>query len=313
MTRILFYILILIPISTSAQSDNFEHVDNYVLAQRFSDDISISELTTRLTEPFDTDILKTRAIYDWIAKNIDYDFQGYKNNFWTNYPSDSAILNDTYKFRKGVCSGYAHLFKYMLELCSIESEVISGHSRTGLDNFFLFKSNHDWNTVKINKEWKLFDVTWARESNDTIIDYFWFNTDPDIFILWHFPEDNSWLLTDKAFSIEDFYNFPVYSKLFYQVDFASYFSYKGYFVTSNDTVRIDLKPNFDCIILSELYDLEAQKWETPDLIDETKESGYCYILIKNKGKYILKLSAARNLEDDFVIYENLILYSIENK
>jgi transglutaminase/protease-like cytokinesis protein 3 len=313
MTRLLLNILILLPLSIFAQIKDFESVDDFVQSQQFEENTSIAKLTIELTKTYDEEILKVRAIYDWIASNIDYDTEGYENNFWTHYPSDMAILNDTYKLRKGVCSGYSHLFKYMLELCDIESEVISGFSRTGLDNFFPHKANHDWNAIKIDNEWKLFDVTWAREKGDTILDYFWFDTKPDDFILWHFPQNESWLLTDKDYSLQDFYNFPVYSKLLYQTDFISGFSKKGYFVAIDNTIRIDLKPNFNCFMITKIYNLETQEWENPEMTDRTKESGYFKILLKDKGKYILKLSVGRNLENGFVIYNDLILYTIENK
>ena len=75
--------------------------------------------------PFSSDLLKVRALFFWLAANlIEYDYKDNETGLWTNYASVKEKLNDTYKFRKGVCSGYSHLFKYMLRLSGIRSRVI---------------------------------------------------------------------------------------------------------------------------------------------------------------------------------------------
>ncbi len=77
------------------------------------------------------------------------------------------------------------------------------------------KSDHAWNAVKINGDWKLIDVTWAAGAATGNPPKFEFNfndkyffTDPDVFFLNHFPDDKRWLLTNKTES--DFANLPLY-------------------------------------------------------------------------------------------------------
>jgi hypothetical protein len=275
--------------------------------------IDIEELTTKITEPFKTDIEKTRAIYFWIASNIKYDYAGVKTNSWTHYPSESSLINDTFRFKKGFCSGYSHLFKYMLELCNIECEVINGYSRTTIDDFSPKESDHAWNSIKINNKWSLYDVTWATDSLGENIHDFWFNTNPNIFIMSHFPIDDSWTLTEKKYSLEDFYQFPIYTTYYYYHNFSQDYSSKGFFKICTDTVLIKLRPNIDCLILPKLYDIEKKVWTSPKIIDRTKDLGYFSVILTGKGEFILSVKALYTSDSEFSISPNIVFYMIENE
>ena len=305
------FFLILIPFFSYTQ--DFEKVDRFVASLKLDKTITIDNLAKEITKPFKTDIDKVRAIYYWQAENIIYDYQGFKSNYWTNYPSEDSLINNTFKFRKGVCSGYAHLFKYMLEQCDIESEVITGYARNSLETIFLNETNHDWNVVKIDKKWYLFDVTWARNTLKKKVDNFWFMTSPDIFILNHFPEESSWTLTSKKYSLDEYMNFPIYSNLFFETKFTKEISKKGHFVASNGSVRILLKPTIDCTIICKLYDPETKEWSSPKIVDKTKLSGYIDLTLEKKGKFVVQIGAIEKCGSGFFTYDNLMYYTIENK
>ena len=149
---------------TSLFGQKYKHVDSYVESLKINKAASIESLSKKLIEPFKTDLDKTRALYYWLAKNIVYDYEGCETNYWNNYKSYEDIINDTFTFRKGICSGYSHLFKRMLELSDIESEVINGYARNDLQTVFLNESNHVWNKVLIDGQWHLLYVTWARDT-----------------------------------------------------------------------------------------------------------------------------------------------------
>ena len=155
MIRLLTIILLLTPCIAYSQNNDFSEVDNYVESLKVDKDISISDLTKKLTMPFSSDLLKTRAIFYWIASNIEYDHGDNETTSRTSYPSVKEKINDTYNFRKGECRGYSHLFKYMLELSGIKSTVITGYSRTDLKNCFPHNPDHAWNSVKIEDKWYL--------------------------------------------------------------------------------------------------------------------------------------------------------------
>jgi len=78
----LTYILIFIPIGLFSQQ--FERVDSYVDNLTVNKTIEMDDLTSRLTEPFSEDIDKVRAIFYWIADNIEYDYENFKNKTITS-------------------------------------------------------------------------------------------------------------------------------------------------------------------------------------------------------------------------------------
>lgn len=118
MIRVIILLILLIFSGQSfGQNSRLEEVDSYVDGLSLDKNISLNNLVTVLTKPF---------VYYWIAKNIGYDYEGAKTHYWRKYPSYDAMISDTYKLRKGICSGYSHLFKRMLSIARIECEVVNG-------------------------------------------------------------------------------------------------------------------------------------------------------------------------------------------
>lgn len=132
-------------------------MDKYVDELQSNKNISLDNLVISLTKPFDIPTLKTRAIYYWIAKNIDYDHEGFRTGYWKRHSSEQSMLIDVYKLKKGICSGYAGLFKYMLNKVKIDCNVINGYLRYDLETVIVDSVNHAWNAVKLNNKWYLFD------------------------------------------------------------------------------------------------------------------------------------------------------------
>jgi transglutaminase/protease-like cytokinesis protein 3 len=101
---------------------------------------------------------KIEAIFCWIAQNISYDFEVI-NNPGTYIETDaySVLYN-----RQTVCQGFSELFKLLCNTAGIECRVIYGWVKV---RGFSIKSgdgtNHAWNMVKLNDEWKLVDVTFG--------------------------------------------------------------------------------------------------------------------------------------------------------
>jgi hypothetical protein len=307
-------ILLILSQQSFSQDPGFGKVDNYVDGLGLDKNISLDNLVSTLTKSFASPTLKTRAIYYWIAKNIQYDYEGYKTDYWKKYPSNLAILADTYKFRKGVCSGYSHLFKYMLTKAKIECEVIDGYARVGLETVIVAEPNHAWNAVKLNNKWYLFDVTWAFDTSTNKVDEFWFKTPPNLFILSHYPEQPNWTLLDENVNLPDFKNSPVYTKELIDMSIVKEFSKKGFYQAVDNIIIIDLKINKEYIWLTRLYDLEKGDWFSPTKVeDRAFEKGYIKLTTERKGKFILQLNAAKNIEGGFTISDDLVYFIIENK
>jgi transglutaminase/protease-like cytokinesis protein 3 len=304
-------IIILFLIVINGKSQDFARIANYV--NSLNSEEEIEALTSQLVKPYQTDIDKTASIFYWIAKNIKYDFKGFENDFWKFYESDQKLIEDTYKFKKGVCSGYARLFSYMLRLCEIESKVVMGYSRTDLETFNLTETNHDWNVVKIENDWYLFDVTWAWNRTKNKLSDFYFRTSPEIFILNHFPIEQKWTLLHSTFTLEDYLNFPLYNPIFHKIGFTKEVSKKGYFEAKDDTVSIDLKPTKDYLVSVKLYDLEKNEWFSPLNADQTRKEGKIKFHLDRKGDFIMKIGALLLNGNSYKIYNKLIYYRIRNE
>lgn len=314
MRVVILTILIFLSRHTFSQDVGLEKVDNYVETLKVDKNISVDNLVLSLVKPFASPTLRTRAIYYWIAKNINYDYEGYKTDYWDRYPSEQAILMDTYKFRKGICSGYAHLFKYMLTKAKVECEVVDGYVRADLETVIIGESNHAWNVVRLNNKWHLFDVTWGWDTLKNDVDDFWFKTSPSVFILSHYPENPKWTLLEENISLTDFKNRPIYTRSCLDMSIVSEFSKKGYHQAVNGIVSIDLKTSKDYVWLTKLYDVDKGDWfSAKDVEDRVFEKGFMELSIDRKGKFILRLGVAENLEKGFTIHEELIYLIVENQ
>jgi len=304
----LAFILIFIPLGLFSQQ--FEKVDSYVETFDSDKSLTLEKLVKKLTKPFPKDVEKVRAIFYWIADNIEYDFASFKDNTVTTTQVQPETV---YNKRKAVCEGYSNLFKAMLNSCNIESEVISGYARNDIETIFLYDSNHAWNSAKINNRWYLFDVTWARDTLNKKVNDFYFQTEPEIFILNHYPTDYHWSLLKTKYSLDDYMKFPIYTNLFHELQFTEKISKQGYFKAQNDTVTINFKPRFECILLTRLYDLDKNEWIPTQMGEFIRGDDLFILYIPRKGKFVLRIGALIQNDSKGAVYDSIIYYLIENE
>jgi len=300
----------LITFSIGVYSQDFKKVDSIVESFKFDKSLALDKLTEKVTKPFTKDIDKTRAIFYWIADNIEYDYKNFKDK---TVSSEQVKPEIVYHKRLAVCEGYSNLFKYMLDYCDIESEVISGYARNDLESIFVNESNHAWNSVKLNNKWYLFDVTWARDTLNKKVDDFYFQTDPETFILNHYPLDYEWSLLKTKYSLEDYMKFPIYTNLYYDLKFTDNPSKTGYFKAINNTVMVKIKPRFECLLLTTLYDVENGEWIKTQMGQFTQGNDFFKLYIPSKGKFILQLGALTQNDSTGMIYDSIIYYVIDNE
>lgn len=214
----------------SANAQDFAKVDNAVKGYTKSF-ASPDKLATQIGKDFTRDDEKARAIFTWIATNIKYDYAAYGVNekpvAYSFRTEDEKIAKQkalktelaqkTLKSKKGVCQGYATLYAVVADNLGLETEIISGTSKSHPMHIGKAPgaSDHAWNAVKIGGEWKLLDATWGAGTmvgakpefvfkfNDK-----YFFSDPDTFFLNHFPDDKKWLLTKRT--EKEFANLPLY-------------------------------------------------------------------------------------------------------
>jgi transglutaminase/protease-like cytokinesis protein 3 len=225
-------------ISVGAPAE-YEVIDSYARKTPDSYARSAKTLSTYLTAPARSDFAKVRSIYAWIMSHIQYDYAGY-STFLDEY--EPASVAQTLRSRRAVCTNFAVLFKHLLVSAGIQAVTIRGYSRRGdvQAGFPLREVDHEWNAVKIEGDWYLFDLTWASTSgqpgkpND-----FYFLTDPQAFIAQHFPVESRWQLLDRPVSKTDFDRFPNYRDAYFELGFNPYFPKQGLLRASGD-VQVSL-------------------------------------------------------------------------
>ncbi|NMH26854.1 transglutaminase domain-containing protein [Flavobacterium silvaticum] len=207
------------------------------------------QLADRINRDFKDPADKARAIYSWIAFNVRYDLSEMRSlrdgrvAFTYSDERDKQLklrkynldlANKTLRTGKGVCRGYAALFDVVAYLTGLEATTIPGTSKTSPAHIgkMPVSSDHIWNAVLINGNWEMLDVTWASGAVNTDSGKFeskfnpgYFFTNPYIFFLNHYPDDESWLPKDLNASI--FAKLPLFYGNYINADYTVTFPQSG--------------------------------------------------------------------------------------
>jgi len=200
----------------AAFSENFRELDRYAMETPATAEETLQSLAAWLISPASDDLEKTRLIFTWIATNVSYDYNGYRTGNYADVSAEGVLRN-----RVSVCEGYSNLFCELGRLAGLDIVKIIGYAK-GLSytpGKRFSDTNHAWNAVKIDGQWKLFDVTWAVEPGSEIDD-FWFSTRPDEFIFTHLPEDDSWQLLQTTVTKSQFEEMPFIQGSFFELGFS---------------------------------------------------------------------------------------------
>lgn len=149
---------------------------------------------------------QSRAIFIWIAKNIQYDID---NMFAINfYQKTNEIIDKVLSTRKGICMSYAELFNEIANKVGVKTYVISGYTK---QNGFVDYIPHAWCASTIDSAWFLFDPTWGSgymQNGKFVkqINNYYYKTKPEQIIKSHMPFDPLW----------QFLNYPITNQEFYE-------------------------------------------------------------------------------------------------
>lgn len=147
-----------------------------------SGNAKIVELSHILVNEAMSDQNKVKAIHDWVAGNIEYDYQAYLDGIY-NMKTASATLSD----KKGLCGGYAYLFAALCRAADLPAKVIYGQAKSSKGWAI---QDHAWNEVLVDDEWMIIDTTWDSgyiRDNQFIpsLTYDYFDPNPQDFALTH--------------------------------------------------------------------------------------------------------------------------------
>lgn len=221
---------------------DYKEVDSFAKTVRYKGDIH--QLGYQLTKPYNTSILKARAIFIWITDNIAYDYKSFNKQKEIKGPKckegmncdlilaewEEHYLKKVIRKRKGVCDAYARLFKKMCDLAGLKSEYIEGYTRTkpyqvGSAGVV----NHAWNAIYLDSAYYLLDATWASggcaedEDEGKLLyfekrfnEYYWLTPSKD-FIRDHYPKEGKWVFetnyTKEKFAANPYYESEIIPKI----------------------------------------------------------------------------------------------------
>lgn len=193
-------------LSAQKTTNAYAAVDKKALEIPESQTSTTNDIAAYIKQNFSTETDKARAIFIWIATNIEYDIE---NIFAINfYEKDEDRIKRVLTIRKGICSHYAALFHDIASKAGLRSYIIVGYTK---QNGFTDYIPHAWCAASIDNAWYIFDPTWGSGyvNNSKFykkINNEYFKALPSVMIASHMPFDFMW----------QFLNYPVTNQEFYE-------------------------------------------------------------------------------------------------
>jgi transglutaminase/protease-like cytokinesis protein 3 len=296
MHKISFFILIILLYNPSLSliGNTYDHIDKYVLNTPKSAEKNLAKLVQHLTKPCNNQKEKARAIFCWIAHNINYNVNAFLKKEYVD-SSPEAVL----KKKSSVCDGYANLFQQLAHEAGLESVKITGFAKDynyELGSIFKGSGNHAWNAVKIDSHWYLLDVTWGagymNEDNkyQQYFNEYYFFTPPDEFIYNHFPDKMEWQLLENPISKQEFEQLTCLKPAFFNYD-LKIISHKEWTIKTDNTIIIELSASENISIVAVLMKNKQELNDSFIFIQRSKHKILIHVLFPERGKYILRIFA----------------------
>lgn len=201
-----------------APPDRFAAVDAHALSAPPSATASPDALAAYLTAPARDDLEKARAIFRWIAANVDYDLEA------ALHGGGSGGAEEAFRQRAAVCGGFSNLFIRLASSCGLEAVSISGWVRGmgyAAGDPVRGSPNHAWNAVRVEGRWLLLDCTWGAGAVDETGTYrrrfepWYFDPAPELLLYTHFPEDPAWQMRESPLDRGEFAARPYLRSTFF--------------------------------------------------------------------------------------------------
>lgn len=252
-------------------------------------------LARHLVKPARSDAEKARALYSWIALNIRYDTEA----FFADRPS-AGTAEEVLKTRLSVCNGYARLYEALAKEAGLEARLVSGYGRgygCQPGDPIPKESNHAWNAVKVDGQWRLLDSTWGAGHLDEdgsfvrSFDDFWFLTPPKQFLATHYPEEPRWQLLPKPVDGKAFTALPDVTPDFYRAG-LSLESHDTSVIRTDGALTVEVGAPDGVDVFASL-ERDGQALDDVTLV-QRRPGGYTVgVLFPKAGTYDLQLFAGR--------------------
>lgn len=250
MKTIIVLLFSIITIQASAQSHkDFSAVDSYVKTLGSLDTLNMGTISSRVTKKFPDNLDKVRAIFDWIAYNISYDFKAARNN-----NNDKSSSDEILKSRKATSVGYAALFQDMCSVVKIRCLTVDGYTRNDVEQIGEKPDefNHTWAVVQLGQSpesWFYVDPAWGSGYTDDKLTSFtrafndrYFFANNTVYNYQCFPDNIHWQLGTGPKALKEFINLPLVKPAAHDFDLKSFVPATGFIKTkSSKAVQFSIK------------------------------------------------------------------------
>jgi len=185
--------------------NEYAAIDEKALLMPDSSAASPGSMAAYINTNFKGDREKARAVFIWIATNIQYDIA---NMFALNfYETEDEKVAKVLKAKKGICANYAALFNAVCSKAGIRCYEVEGYTK---QNGFTDYIPHAWCIARVDTAWYIFDPTWGSGyvSNGKFIpkvNNYYFMTRPSDIIRSHMPFDYLWQCLYYPVTNQQFY------------------------------------------------------------------------------------------------------------
>ncbi|CAF0907576.1 unnamed protein product [Rotaria sp. Silwood1] len=244
-------------------------------------------------------------IFYWITFNIEYDTVAY---FAKDYKDQTA--EGVFRTRKGVCAGYANLYKYLCDQLEMPCEKVSGYSKGyGFDDRedAPTETDHAWNAVEIYHHWYLMESTWGAGHLDEKKEFqrklssYYFLPRPNEMIYHHLPENEKWQLLQTPIKMTQYLQMPHLRPEYFEFKLETIQPRHRCFVNLEHgepfALVIMKAPANVCLIANlKLHDEKIEGGHQV-IFDKRKRLYYCYFAPQNIGNHKIMIYAKRNNTD----------------
>ncbi len=138
-----------------------QYFNGMTLDDAVKSNADIDKLALELTEGVKSDYDRSKRIYKWITRNIEYDYEKARIIAKDTRATKSGSIV-CYQTRMGICFDYSSLFISMCRVNGIKVRLVTGLGYSGLS-----WGDHAWNQFydSDSKEWINVDCTFGVSSN----------------------------------------------------------------------------------------------------------------------------------------------------
>nr|WP_319564375.1 transglutaminase domain-containing protein [uncultured Rhodoferax sp.] len=271
-------------------------IDTYTDAAPTSITQSVAALAAYLSGVGPDDLSRARALYRWVTKNINYDVEGLRSGKPGNQNPDAVLQR-----RLAVCEGYVRLGESIGRAMGLDILGINGWSKGygyTPGQRFSGPADHAWNSVRVDGQWRLMDLTWGAGIIDQQMHFVrafqehYFLTSPDVFVIDHLPQVPSWQLLERPITAEQYAKLAFVQASFWRLGFRLG-NQSHVHISAQDRVSVSLGVTQPVRMSARLMDAATRQAIDGDyaLVQVSATEARADAAFPQSGEYILRLFA----------------------